>query len=330
MTFTQADLTGEWDMIQLSSNATAGWVHVHASLDAAGKVTVLSFLDDTGSTTLPPPGGGMNAVIDASGTVQLTGAEGSPTFHGTMTRAKTLVVGTEDEGSPVARRNFHAWRKRVPGVTFSSADVANFNFALHAAYTGADRIWMYGTGFTGAAGEFTMSDIFDSNGNHESPGRVGTLAIDAAGVVSNVGGVLHGVMTPDKNAIFGVDTSGDVGAYGYGLLVFQRTGRSFAQADLAGDWVTHALTSGANTAASCWNHGAYSMDAAGNFHMNTFVDCYGSTTPPADRQYTISATGALTTTADASYHGQLSWEMDFWVRTMNAAAFGPSLAINTR
>ena len=114
--FTQADLTGEWDIIQLSSNATPGWAHVHASLDPAGKVTVLSFLDDTGSTTLPSPGGGMSAVIDATGTVQLTGAEGSPTFHGTMTRTKTLVVGTEDEGSPMARRNFHAWRDKKAGA----------------------------------------------------------------------------------------------------------------------------------------------------------------------------------------------------------------------
>jgi len=66
--FTQADLTGDWDVLTLSTNSSPGWSHVLARLDAAGQVEVLESLDDNGDTALPPPGSVPSITVASCGT----------------------------------------------------------------------------------------------------------------------------------------------------------------------------------------------------------------------------------------------------------------------
>jgi hypothetical protein len=327
-TFTQADLTGDWDVLQFSTNSSPGWAHLHVRLDASGQVEVLEFLDDTGATDLPPPGFDLRATVAPDGTVRFGGADGSPAFHGTMTRTKTLVLGTDEEGEPVSRRNLHAWRKRVTGVTYSSADIAGFAFAVHGVYAGPGNSWMHGSGTTDAAGILSLAEVHDSSGGSGSPGQVGTLAIDATGLVQNVGGVLRGVMTADKNAIFFVDSTGDAPT-NPGLLVVLRTGRTFALADLAGDRARHAVTSGAAIDSSLWLHGETTIDATGSLAFTSAEDSAGSTVLPPERQLALSPAGVLTITADPTFHGQLSWDGDFYVDT-SGGLLAPGLGASAR
>lgn len=221
---------------------------------ASGQVTVLSSLDDAGDTGLPPTGFDLKALIAEHGTVRLAGADGDPTFHGAMTAARTLLFGTGQEGAPVVRRNLYAWRKRVPGLTYSAADLAGRSFAFHGLYAGAGVRWTHGAASTDAAGVLTVGELHASDGVGMDPGAAGTLSVDAAGVVRlDDGAATRGVMAPEKNAVFLVHLSGDPTAREPGFLVLQRTGRTFAQADLAGDWALHLVYSGASVLSSGWN-----------------------------------------------------------------------------
>ncbi|ACG72369.1 conserved hypothetical protein [Anaeromyxobacter sp. K] len=328
--FTQADLAGDWDILQLSTNDAAGWADVVVRIAASGQVTVLSFLDDAGDTGLPPTGFDLKALIAEDGTVRLAGADGDPTFHGTMTAARTLVFGTGQEGAPVVRRNLYAWRKRVPGLTYSAADLAGRSFAFHGLYAGAGVRWTHGAASTDAAGVLTVGEFHASDGVVMDPGAAGTLSVDAAGVVRlDDGAAMRGVMAPEKNAVFLVHLSGDPAAREPGFLVLQRTGRSFAQADLAGDWALHLVYSGASVLSSGWNHGADSIDASGTLTFSAFENSAGSTALPASRRIALSSGGRLTTDADPTYLGQLSWDGDFYVR-ISGGATNPSLGINAR
>lgn len=328
--FTQADLAGDWDILQLATNDESGWADVQVRIAASGQVTVLSFLDDQGNTGLPPPGFDLKAIIAQDGTVRLTGADGDPAFHGTMTAARTLVFGTGQEGTPVVRRNLFAWRKRVPGLTYSAADLAGRSFAFHGLYAGAGVRWTWGAASTDAAGVLTVGELHASDGVVMDPGAAGTLSVDGAGVVRlDDGAAMRGVMAPDKNAVFLVHLSGDPGAPEPGFMVLQRTGRTFAQADLAGDWALHLVYSGATAVSSGWNRGACSIDASGTLTFGAFENSTGSTVLPASRRLTLSPDGRLSTSADATYHGQVSWDGDFYVR-ISGGAMNPSLGFVAR
>jgi hypothetical protein len=218
---------------------------------------------------------------------------------------------------------------RVPGVTYAAADIASFSFAVHGINSGSGYGWFHGTGTTDAGGNLTLGEILDSSGGVETPGTIGTLSIDATGLVVMVDGVLRGVMSADKNAIFFLNLSGDSDS-DPGFLVVQRTGRTdFALSDLAGDYAFHAVVSGAGTATSNWSRGTASIGASGLLEFTSFTNSAGSTTLPASRQLEVSAAGVLTMPADATFHGQLSWEEDFYVRT-GGPATAPMMALVAR
>jgi hypothetical protein len=246
-----------------------------------------------------------------------------------MTRGKTLVFATDEEGTPALRRNLHAWRKRTPGVTYSSADLAGWTFAFHGVYAGSAPSWMYGFGTTDAAGVLTLTEVHDSAGGSGSPGVVATLAIDATGVVVNVGGMLRGVMTPDKHAILCVDVAGAAADPLPGFLVVQRTGETFGLPDLAGERVAHGIISGADATSSGWFHGVNAFDSGGLQTFSAYASSTGATALPAPRQYALSPGGVLTTTADPTFHGQLAHDATYSVRTGTTAA-GPILVVNAR
>ncbi len=327
--FTRADLTGGWDVVMFITNPAAAWVYFHATLDPTGQLTLLAWLDSTGSTSVPP-GFDLHATIDGAGTVLLSGAYTGTAFHGSMTATKTLIFATDQKGDPGAEeRHLWVWRKRVPGVDYAPEDLASASFASHAIYSGSTFRWEYGAGFTDASGAFTMTDLLDSQGGTTAPGLIGTFDVDTAGVVTMAGSDLRGVVAPDRNSVFIVHTTGDVLAPAPALHVLQRTGQSFVQADLAGDYAFHGVTSGLGTSDSFWNHGTATVDASGLVTFTSYLGSGGSTALPPSRTYTLSAGGVLTQATSANFHGQLSWEKDFYVRTSGTAS-APYLAFVAR
>jgi hypothetical protein len=323
--FSQADLTGEWDMLGWGAGGSAGWGRLHVRLDAAGQVTVLEALDDSGSTALPAPGFDLVGTLDAAGTMRLAGADGSPAYRGRMTASKTLVLGTDTDafGSP----NLLVWRKRVAGVAYGAADVAGFPFTYHALYSGGSIRWERGAGSTDAAGLLSVNSAIDSNGLAAAPGTIGPLTVDAAGRVDQGSGA-HGLMTPDKKAIFFVNTSGDSASPAYSFMVVIRAGQAYAAGDLVGRYDLHVVNN-ANGLPSTWSRGEAGIDPLGNVTILSFASNLGPLPLPAAFQLVVAGDGVMARPGDPTFNGQLSWGKDFYVRTAGPSAT-PSLAVVAR
>jgi hypothetical protein len=323
-TFTQAAFAGDWDVLQFRTNASPGWFWAHARLDGSGQIEVLESLDSDGSTALPPAGFDLRATVDAAGTVRLEGADGDPSFHGSMTSSRTLVFATATELDPdlaaVVGMDFFVWRRRVPGVTFGTADVVGAAFTFHAIYSGPGFRWEYGAGSVDDAGVFSVTEIRDALGNTTPPGTIGEVAVDAAGRVTMPGTPLLGVMAADKNAVFLVNTTGDPGFPEPALLVLLRSGQAFVPADLAGLYDFHVVQSGEFAQTSYWLHGTLGVDPASVVTFSAFGNSAGVTALPASFSLALSASGVVLRPGDTTFHGQMSRGKDFYVRTSGTAS----------
>jgi hypothetical protein len=291
--FGPADLAGEWDALQLASNSSPGWAHTHLRVAADGSVTLLSILRHDGPGTLPSTID-QRLAITADGIVTMSGADALPSFHGSMTSKKTLMFATLTEGNGAL--DLLVIRKRVAGLAYSAADVAGVALTI-------DHQW-------------------DRNGPVTSPPPPGfaTLTIDAAGVVGLAGaaGVMSGVMSADKKSLFLLQTTDPGSPLEVQLIVVTLSRGGFASADLAGQYGFHLLTSGATTAASSWSRGTFGINAQGLVTFATVLNSGGNTTPPSPFTLAIDAGGSITRPDDPSFHGQLAWNGDFYVRTGNA------------
>jgi hypothetical protein len=309
--FTQADGTGTWDGIQFSMGSEIGWTRVGATIDGSGSITATYVLDSTGNTTLPAPGS-FTWIISGTGVVTEGGANGDPDFHGQMSSNKLLVIGKKGGGGTSA--GVMVFRKRT-GTTFTSADLANKTFTYHQLLSGADNTWERGAGTTNASSVVTLTSIVTPSGD-QTPGEAGPLAVNSAGIVTGSSdSMFYGLMTDDKKVIFVIQTR-DIGVYGF--MVITITGQTYAQADLAG--VANFITIRNSFPNPSWSYGTYSIDATGNGTYPTYTDSVGGATP-ANFSRVLSASGVVTDPADATYHGQLSYNKDLLVRT-NTNAFG--------
>lgn len=309
--FSQADLTGNWDSITFSpgtnSSNDANWSIESDTIDGQGNVTCTSKQDSNGATTC---GSGSSVVvsIDSSGTV--TG--GDANFNGRMSLDKNLIVATTTE-LPDTFRLFVV-RKRVPGVTYSSADVANTQFAGHTLYGGSNNIWNYGTGSTNASGQITLTSLNTPSGPGNLQINPATLQIDSNGNVTMAeNSAFHGIMTPDKKVIFAVQTSLGVSPAEYEFIAFLVTGQTFTTADLAERREFHNIWD------TGWGRGTSVTDTAGNQTYLSFLDSSGNSALPANDVQSITASGAITKSNNASYHAQRSFNKDLGVHTYTDA-----------
>lgn len=319
-TYAQADLSGGWDVLQLTSNSAPRWGHTHIDVAADGTVTLISILQNDGPVTLPPTFD-MKLAISADGTVTNSGADGSAAFHGSMTSTKTLVFATDTEGN--GAHDLFVIRKRVPGVTFSASDVASVAFAYHALSAGSFPGWEYGDGATSAAGALTINHTWDQLGAVTPPAPgFATLTIDAAGVMGFAGvpGVMTGVMAADKKSLFllNTPTPGTPPEVQLIAVVLTRTG--FTASNLEGSYRAHILNSGATTGSSFWTRGDITVDPLGAATWLSYLTSGGVSTLPASFDLAIDGDGVITRTADATFRGHMAWNGDFYVRTAGAAA----------
>ncbi len=332
VTFSQADLTGDWDVVQFDTAPAPGWAAVLAGVDAAGKVTLKAFLNSSGSTTLPPPGFDQSLRVAADGTLTLTGADGNASFHGTLARGKTLAVATTTTNGSTFE--LVILRKRVAGVTYSAADVADFPFAYHAVYAGmpTQTGWEYGDGTTDASGAVTLAHAYDTSGPIEPlPTNLGSVVVDANGLVTLGGSSdFHGLMTAEKDAIFWVATTTPGSPPELQLMAILKTRGGFAQADLTGAYTVHVLQSGTNTLTSNWSRGRLGIDDLGNVAFSSFLNSSGVTTLPTPFTIQLGADGALTRpSGDTTFHGRVSAGNTFYVRTAGTAT-SAGLAVGLR
>jgi hypothetical protein len=313
--FTQADLTGTWDAMHFRMGIASGWKHWTMTSDNSGGQTYTSYLDSSGSTT-PPPAGAVIWTISTTGVVSESGASGNSTFHGQMSSNRQLVIGTDsrDTGQTKVLR---VYRKRT-GTAFTSADLANKTFTFHSLNSGTDNQWTYGAGTSDGSGLVTLTSVVEPSGP-QPPGSGGTWSVSSAGIATIAGdNTWYGLMTDDKKVIFVIQSNPPAtNAYSFGVITF--TGQTYTQSDYAGTYNFSAIR---NTVPNpLWAYGVTSADAAGNGTYLSYTDSAGSATP-ANFTRVLSATGVLTDPADATYHGQLSYNKDISVRTNTSASSG--------
>jgi hypothetical protein len=293
---------------------------------------MLSILQDDGLQTLPTSFD-QKLAITADGIVTLSGADAIATFHGNMASGKNLMFAT----GTVAGGAQALWvlRKRVPGVTFAAADVANVAFAYHAISAGSSWGWEYGDGTTNASGALTIDHTWDVDGAvTPPPAGFATLTIDTVGVVgfAEAPGLMSGVMAADKKSLFLLNTPTPGTPPEVQLIVVLLTRTGFTSADLEGRYSFHMLYSGSSTATSSWYRGGVAINAQGVTSITSFTSSSGSTAIPPSYTVAIDAGGNITRADDASYHSHMAWNRDFTVLTRNATnnpAIGV-LSINAR
>jgi hypothetical protein len=315
-TFSQADLTGTWDVIIFYMGTSAGWLRATGDVDGSGGVTITSLLDTKGNS-LPPGGsiGSMTWTISAAGVVSEGGVNGEPTFHGQMSSNKLLVIGPETPGSTSA--SLKVCRKRT-GTAFDNTDLANKTFTNHWLDTGisaTDNTWGYASGTIDGSGLITITSRVWPSGPESPPyPSAGTVSVSLEGIITIPGEpTFYGLMTDDKKVVFYI--AGDTIPYEFGVLII--TGQTYTQSDLAG---TFNFSTIRNTVPNpYWGYGVTVVDAVGNGTYLSFTDILGSPTP-ANYTRVLSSTGVLTDPADATYHGQLSYNKDINVRTNTSAS----------
>lgn len=318
--FSQSDLAGTWDLVFFDIGKNAGWWRGTATINGSGGVTVTSGLDSAGSTSVPAAGS-IIWTISSSGVVIEGGSGGNASFHGQMSSNKQLVFGTEDWGGTDNTATLRVIRKRT-GTAFSSADLANKTLTLHILHSGTDNEWFYGAGTTDGSGLFTFTSAVKPSGPAPLE-SAGVLSVNSAGIVTTPGGTTwYGLMTDDKKVIFFVD-SNSAGGHSFG--VFTVTGQTYTQSDYAGTWNFATIRNIVPN--PYWAHGVTSIDAAGTGTYLSYADSVGGATP-ASFSRILSASGVVTDPADATTHGQMSYNKDFAVRTNTSASGRYGMTIN--
>lgn len=323
--FSQADITGTWDVIQLASGTGAGWFHATATFDGTGGITaVTNVLDSQGNTDPTPPT--FRWIIGSSGVVNAIDNNVDMGFHGKMSSDKKLIVAVQtlDNTSVPYTVAMLIARKRT-GTIFNNADLASIPLAYHLLSSGTDNAWEYGVGSTSASRQLTTTSVTGPLGPIvPPPPNFDNISVSTGGIVTlAIDNTFYGLMTDDKKVIFSI--SGDNTSNRYSLRVITVTGQTYTQSDLAG---IRQFMSLRNTLPSpLWSYGATSVDAAGNGTYLSYTDSAGGATP-ANFARGLSATGVLTDPADITFHGQMSYSKDMTVRTNTNAAGRFGLAIN--
>jgi len=268
--FSQADLAGTWIVRVLRSGVSQGWYHQTMNLDNTGNVSVLgtggSLTPDNVSALSITAGTGVSA-----GVVTETGPSSNSTFHGKMSSGKNLIVGI----STYQDTSFalHIFVKRVPGVSFGSADLANKTFKYHRVYSGSSHDWEIATGSTNSLGQISLTSKENSSGPLTPPvPNYTTISVDGNGIVTIFDeGTFTGVMSPDKKIIVGTSTDA---AGIYSLRILQMRGQSYTQADLSGENLAFSFHS---DSASSWAYATWSTDLLGTVTVQNIVNSDGST-----------------------------------------------------
>jgi fibronectin type 3 domain-containing protein len=330
--FSQADLTGTWkiNMLRTSADNTSnGWLRATGAADASGNLTILSFEDSTGATTLPP-GGGLQWTIDGSGVVSEIGVNGDDNVHMTMTSNKNFMAGT------AGSINDHALRvvqKVEPGTVYSNADLASKSFVLHDLMVGADNMWFRSDGTTDATGMASLAnDIGPGIGigpgvDRGAQPNVGRFSVDGGGTVTiDTIPLFKGFLSADKKTIVGTSTETNAGNTYYHLMIFQISGQTYSASDLVGTSSHHLLGVGN---ANFWLHYTTTGAVGGVVTFSDWLVSNGNTTANAPVNVSITSSGTVTVAENPSYHGTMSFDKKFTVATQTTFSGAYSLQVAT-
>lgn len=316
--FSQSDLTGSWDVIELDTGNNFGWARYNVSIDGSGNAAVNNGLDSSGfSYSGPPVDIQTKWVINGSGTIREYDTSSSPnilspSLYGSLASNKKLAVAT-DNGDAMFMYYLQVARKRDASVIFGDGDIRGKTFVYHQLYGGPDSVWVHGSGSIDLFGTVTLDNAVDPAGALPGyPQNISSLVVDSEGVITN-GNDFYGWLTLDKSTIFAL-IDDPMGHSMYRFVVIQFLGQTYTQADLAATWRFHVLY-GWN--APGWLKGTWTIDSAGvgTYDSSTYMSDFGPAVPPASETLALAPNGIITNPANLTYHGMMSSGKDLYVRT---------------
>jgi hypothetical protein len=253
-----------WGYNTMLTSGTMGREHGTLSFDNNG-LGHMSGIVRNG--TFLPDRGNIPYTMSLSGMLLNTGDN---TFQCVVSRDRTMMVATftDNTGGPAMML---AQKRGGTFATDGSDMTGTWRFQRMTA--GSDNTTSgcaYGTmQFTfGSASITAMTTNAGAGG-----GGNFAFSMDADGIMTDgLDASFHGVMSMDNSMIVGTDTNG---GHPEMWVMMKDTGGAFSTADMAGDWVMHAVSPG-NTSSRGWMYGQSIMDTSGN---DTFLGMMGNAGP---------------------------------------------------
>jgi len=273
-----------WAYNTMMTSGTMGWEHGSLSFDNNG----LGHMSGIVRNGTP-----MFDRDNVPYTMSLSGMllnPGDNTFQCVVSRDMSVMVATftDNIGGPAMMIG----QKR--GGTFhtdGSDMTGTWRFQRFTA--GNDNIssgWAFGT-MQFVSGAATIISMTTNNG----PGGSGNFmfSMDANGIMTQAGNAsFYGVMSTSRTMIVATDTNGSNPE----LWIMMKTITvSYSPADMMGDWVMHAVSSG-NPGDRGWTYGHSVVDASGN---DTFFGMMGSGGAISSTQMTFMMNGGVMTMSGA-------------------------------
>jgi len=300
--FTNADLQGSWQTLQIVSGSNPRWVRSSITLAADGTSTgaYTSSLDSgtTEAATYTITPGGVVTVQSGLSTI----------FSGMMARDKSMIIGTS---SPSAG-NYGLVIMIKSGTVYAVSDLqGNWKYNQLIASTGS--AWAHGDAGIDANGAISVTNA-TSSASPVPDTLSGKLSIESSGIVaaSSSHPSFYGVMSADKELLFAISTNSDNSP---NLMIFTRVnGLTFSTGDLLGMWRANWLSTTSSTSStSYWGRAFLNVDS-GNSYLQSILQSYGAS---ADAAITtgIAKNGVVSFT-NTDFSGIIALGKNFVVGTM--------------
>jgi|GEM_PF-1259749 len=279
--FSMDDVKGTaWGYNTMMTSGTMGWEHGTLSFDNNG----LGHM--TGIVRNGTP------LSDRDGipyTMSLSGMLLDPddnTFQCVVSRDRSVMVATytDNSGGPAMMIG-----QRRGGTFHTDGSDMTGTWRFQRMTAGADNTtsgWAYGT-MQFVFGSASIASMTTNAG--AGVGGNFAFSMDANGIMTDgLDASFHGVMSMDKTMIVGTDTFGGNPEF---WVLMRDTGGTYSTADMAGDWVMHAVSPG-NSGSRGWTYGQSIVDTSGN---DTFSGMMGNAGPVPSTQLTFQMIGGVMT-----------------------------------
>lgn len=277
--FSTDNLAGTWHFNTLATSGTIGWTHGSLVIDHSG-IGDMTGLVQNGNPM--PAIGNIPYAISQGGMLH---AVGDNTFRGVMSKDASLMMATFTDNA--GGYSMMMAQKRGGSYTLPDLD-GTWRFQRMTA--GTDNLtsgWAYGT-MTMSGGFGTITAITANSGGTGEAGRTFLFAMGSDGIMTAAGNAsFNGAMSISKEMIVATDNTGN----GSNLWILMKSGGTYSQSDLAGDWMMNGVISG-NSGSRDWTV-AHSVIGSGGQMTFTQMMGHGGTMSLAQSTLSMDPTGAI-------------------------------------
>jgi hypothetical protein len=302
--YSLADLNGTIAAHELTASDAPnwfGWYRSDVAVSNGGFSAATYYKSNPHSSGTESAASGEQMSSDGTFTIS-----GYTSFHGTMSKSKSLVVATASNSESEPR--LAIWLKKI-GI-FSTSDLAG-TWYTHALQTGdgvGANWWGHMTESITAGGVSTQTLTGDSEGSPTGGTEIKSVTVSSDGTITStaLGSNLHGTINSDKNLF--VFTVGD-GTIGVSV----KTGGTFTQSDLTGTWYWYAL--GTEDGNNFWFRGDSTINALGVVTFTSTKLSDGTSPAFGSGGATTLSSEGIYTMSGSSQHGVMSSTKDVLVMT---------------